>query len=341
MRRILLLIFLVLFLGALAAAWLVLGPGTGFKGSKGTLYISSRAATKEAVLDSIARRDIVRSPRVFTWLASQLGYWNRIRPGKYEFRQGTSLLTIVRTLRNGRQTPVKLTITKLRTPGDLARMVGNKFETDSAGFMHFLQNADSMKPFHVAPEQAMTLILPDTYTYNWNNGPREILRKLADVSAGYWTAQRVQKAKAQGLDPAGAYTLASIVEEETNAQEEKGNIASVYLNRMHKGMRLQADPTVKYAVGDFTLTRILNMHTQVESPYNTYRVTGLPPGPICTPQRKTLEAVLDAPATSYLYFVANPEKPGTHIFTATYGEHLANAKAYHQALDERQQNSNR
>ncbi|TCJ19277.1 endolytic transglycosylase MltG [Flaviaesturariibacter flavus] len=337
MRRILLLIFLVLFLAAIGAAWILLGPGTGFEGRKGTLYISSAAPTREAVLDSIGKRQIVRSPRAFQWLASRLGYWGRIHPGKYEFSEGTSLLTIVRTLRNGTQTPVKLTIKKLRTPGDLAEIVGNKFEMDSAQFMAFFRNPDSMAAFKVTPDKAMTLIFPDTYTYNWTAGPRQVLRKLADVAAGFWTNERLDKAKKLGLSKEDAYTLASIVEEETNAQEEKGNIASVYLNRMHKGMRLQADPTVKYAVGDFSITRVLQVHTAVASPFNTYQVTGLPPGPICTPQRKTIDAVLDSPKTDYLFFVANPEKPGTHTFTATYGEHLANAKAYHQALDERAQ----
>ncbi|RYZ23245.1 MAG: endolytic transglycosylase MltG [Chitinophagaceae bacterium] len=344
MRRILLLIFLVLFLGAVAAAWILLGPGTGFSGRKGTLYISSKAHTKEAVLDSIGKRQIVRSPRVFEWLAGRLGYWDRIRPGKYEFNEGTSLLTIVRTLRNGSQTPVKLTIKKLRTPGDLAAMVGGKFEMDSSDFMNFFRSPDSMSTFKVAPEKAMTLVFPDTYTYNWTAGPRQVLRKLADVAAGYWTEERLDKAKKLGLSKEEAYTLASIVEEETNAQEEKGNVASVYLNRLNKGMRLQADPTVKYAVGDFSITRVLQVHTAVPSPYNTYQNPGLPPGPICTPQRKTIDAVLDAPKTDYLFFVANPEKPGTHTFTVTYGEHLNNAKAYHQSLDERarqSQNNNR
>jgi UPF0755 protein len=337
MRRILLLIFLLLFIGALVAGWFLLGPGTGFKGSKGTLYISSGATTREAVLDSISKRSIVRSTSAFTWLADRLGYWDHIRPGKYEFREGTSLLTIVRTLRNGRQTPVKLTITKVRTPGELARMIDGKFEIDSAQFMNFFQNADSLKAFHVTPQYAMTLVFPDTYTYNWNNGPRAILRKLADVAAGYWTDERVKKAKALGLSPEQAYTLASIVEEETNAQQEKGTIASVYLNRLNKGMRLQADPTLKYALGDFSITRVLNVHKEVVSPYNTYLNAGLPPGPICTPQRKTLGAVLDAPKTDYFFFVANPEKPGTHTFTSTYGEHLTNAKAYHDTLDKRAQ----
>jgi len=336
MKRIFLILFLLFFFAALLGAWLLLGSATGFSGKKATLYISSRAATREAVLDSLRRNKLVTSPRVFDWLAGRLGYWEQVRPGKYEFAGGTSLLTIVRTLRNGSQTPVKLTINKLRTKGDLARMIGNKFETDSAAVMDFLNNPDSMKTFQVDPEQALTIVLPDTYTYYWNNPPRSILRKLADVSSGYWTAARIAQAKKQQLPPTEAYIVASIVEEETNAQKEKGHVASVYLNRLQKGMPLQADPTVKFALGDFSLKRIYEKHLQVASPYNTYRNRGLPPGPICTPSRRTLDAVLQAPSTNYLYFVASPAFDGTHAFSATYAEHLQKAKAYQDALDRQQ-----
>jgi UPF0755 protein len=334
MRRILKFLFVIVVLAGLAVAWVLFGSGTGFSNSKTTIYISSKAATRKAVMDSIQKKNLVISPMAFEWLADRLGYWDKIRPGKYEFAKGTGLLAIVRTLRNGRQTPVKLTITKLRQMSEFARMIAGKFEMDSSTFMAFLNNADSMRDFKVAPEDALTVVLPDTYTYNWNNSPRQILRKMADVSAGFWTEDKRQKATAQGLTVNEAYTLASIVEEETNYQPEKGNIASVYLNRMRKGMRLQADPTLKFALGDFTITRVLNEHKDADSPYNTYKYAGLPPGPICTPQRKTIEAVLDAPATNYLFFVVNAEKPGTHSFTETYGEHLANAKAYHEHLDE-------
>ncbi|GAA4329256.1 endolytic transglycosylase MltG [Flaviaesturariibacter amylovorans] len=335
MRRILLIVLGLGLLAGLVIGWILFGSGTGFSGRKATLYISSKAATREAVLDSLRKNEIVSNVSAFEFLANRLGYWDHIRPGKYEFPKGTGLLRIVRTLRNGAQTPVKLTITKYRTLGDFAGDVGRKFECDSADMMAFLASADSLRPFNATPQTAMTLIFPDTYTYYWNSSPRQVLRKLADVSAGYWTAARTGKAKEQGLSAHEAYTLASIVEEETNAQAEKGTIASVYLNRLRKDMKLQADPTAKYAVGDFTIRRVLHEHIAVASPYNTYYVKGLPPGPICTPQRKTLDAVLDAPRTNYYFFVANPDKPGTHLFTETYGEHLTNAKAYHENLNER------
>ncbi|GAB4091746.1 endolytic transglycosylase MltG [Flaviaesturariibacter terrae] len=325
-----------MFLGALVAAWLLFGSGTGFGTRRATLYISTRAATRSAVLDSLDKNDIVSSPRLFDWIASRLGYWEHVRPGKYEFPAGTSVYRMIRTLRNGAQTPVKLTINKLRTRADLAKMCGAKFEMDSATMMRFLDNPDSLRAFKTEPERALTLILPDTYTYYWTNGPREILRKFADVSAGYWTKERIAKAKAHGLSPEEAYILASIVEEETNEQSEKGNITSVYLNRLARGMPLQADPTVKFALNDFSLTRIYEKYTRVESPYNTYRNRGLPPGPICTPGRKTIDAVLDSPKTDYLYFVANPDFSMTHVFSASYEEHLQKAHAYQAELNRRE-----
>jgi UPF0755 protein len=156
---------------------------------------------------------------------------------------------------------------------------------------------------------------------------------MSATTKAWWTAARVQQAKSKGLSPTDAYILASIVEEETNAQGDKGKIASVYLNRMDKGIKLGADPTVKFALRDFELKRIYDKYLKVESPYNTYQHTGLPPGPICTPSTATLEAVLTAPNTDYLYFVAKPDFSGYSNFAATYKEHLAFAKQYREALD--------
>lgn len=333
MRRILLFIFLVGFFAAAVAAWIFLGSGTAFHRGSRNLYIASNAATKEAVLDSLRKNNIISNETAFTWLASRRGYWNRIRPGKYEIANGASLLSIVRRLYNGQQSEVRLSFNKLRTRGDLARMVGNRFECDSADMMRFLSSSDSLQNFGVDPETAMTLVLPDTYTYYWNTTPRRIYKKLADAAGGFWDAKRIAAAKKLGLTQAEVYTIASIVEEETNSNKDKGKIASVYLNRVKKGMPLQADPTVKFALQDFGLKRIYQKHTQVPSPYNTYVVKGLPPGPICTPSRKTIDAVLDAPQTDYYYFVASPALDGSSVFSRTYDEHLVHARAYQQELN--------
>lgn len=335
MKRFLLIILLLIVLAAAAAGWIFFGPGTGFSSKKETLYIASNATTRAAVMDSLRKNDIFANESAFNFLADRMKYWSNIRAGKYEISKGSSVFEIVRMLRNGTQTPVKLTINKLRTKEDLAKMVGNKFECDSADMMEFLNSRDSLKSFGVDTMHAMTLILPDTYTFFWNTTPKKILRKFADVSGKYWEKNK-NLAEEKGLSKEEAVIIASIVEEETNADKEKGNIASVYMNRLKKGMPLQADPTIKFALKDFTLRRIYEKHLFVVSPYNTYRNKGLPPGPICTPSRKTIDAVLKAPQTEFLYFVASPAFDGTHDFSKTYEEHLQKAKAYQQKLNERE-----
>jgi UPF0755 protein len=335
MKKLFLVIFALLLIATAIFAWLVLGPGTGFKTKKEVIYIKSNGPTKEAVLDSIRKNNIVYNETIFNWVASQLGYWDKIKPGKYEVDKGASILSIVRQLRNGRQTPVNLVITKIRTKEDLARIAGNKFEFDSTRMIDFLNSNDSLSSFGIDTELAMTMVLPDTYEYLWTNSPSAILKKISEASKKFWTQERKDKATKQGLTPQTAYIVASIVEEETNYDPEKGNISSVYLNRVRKGMPLQADPTVKFALKDFSLKRIYQKHTQVQSPYNTYVVKGFPPGPICTPSRKTIDAVLDAPQTEYYYFVASPEFNGTHDFSVNYDEHLKKAKLYQEALNAR------
>lgn len=331
MKKILLILLVVVLIAGGAIAWLFFGMATGFTASKEALYIRSTAATKGAVLDSLVKNKIITNQTAFEWLANRFDYWENIKPGKYEFKKGSSLLTIVRRLRNGQQTPVNLTITKLRTKEDLAHLVGRKFECDSTQMMDFLNSSDSLQKYNVAPEQAMTLVLPDTYTFFWNTTPHKIFEKLATKTNAFWTAERKNKAAALGLDPAKTYILASVVEEETNSQQEKDTIASVYLNRINKGMPMQADPTIKFALKNFALTRIYGDHLNVVSPYNTYKNKGLPPGPICTPSTKTIDAVLAAPATNYIYFVANKKFNGTHVFSENFQEHMVKAREYQQA----------
>ncbi len=333
MKRFLLILLLIIITGIAICAWTFLGSATSFGGDKEVLYISTNAANKQAVMDSLIKNKIIKNKFAFKWLASRMNYWDNVRPGKYEIKGGTNLLSITRMLRNGRQTPVNLVITKLRTKEDFSRLAGNKFEFDSLSMISFLNNWNSLTPYSVTPDEVMSLVLPDTYTYLWNTSPAKVYSRLAAEAKKFWTEERKNKAGALGLTKAGVSTLASIVDEETNAVSEKGLIASVYLNRMKKGMPLQADPTVKFALKDFGLKRIYEKHLFVSSPYNTYRNKGLPPGPICTPSKKTIDAVLYAPKTNYLYFVASPKFNSTHEFSATYEEHLAKAKLYQQALN--------
>lgn len=330
MKKLLIIVIAVIVFCALVAAWIFLGPATGFSSDKKALYIRSDAATKKAVMDSLVKNRIISNETAFEFLANRLNFWKNIKPGKYEIKKGNSLVTIVRMLRNGRQTPVKFTINKIRTKNDLADMVGRKFECDSTAMLAFLNSEDSLKKFNTEPELAICNIIPDTYTYFWNSYPSVIYQKFYDASQKFWTEERKQKAQALGLTPVQVYILASIIEEETTNDKEKDTIASVYLNRLNSPSKLlQADPTLKFAVKDFALKRIAGPILDVQSPYNTYKNPGLPPGPICTPSKKTIDAVLNPAKTNYMFFVANSKLNG-HLFSATFEEHLKKAAQYHE-----------
>lgn len=333
MKKLFLLVFLFLILIAAITGFLILGPSTSFDSDRYELYIHTGMNFDE--LDSVIRNDKVLSyPSVFNWMAKRASYPSSIKAGKFEIRRGASLLTILKMLRNGRQVPVNLVITKIRTREDLASMIGRKFECDSSAFMRFINNRDTLGVYGVDTNTMMTLVFPDTYTYYWNTTPSRIIRKMDAAANAFWTPEHLHQAEARHLNRKTAYILASIVEEETTRKEDKPKIASVYLNRMATGMRLSADPTVKFALRRFDLKRVYEKYLLFESPYNTYRVAGLPPGPICTPSMESLEAVLNAPETRYYYFVAKPDFSGYSNFSETFSEHMKNAKEYQKALDE-------
>ncbi|HEV7331103.1 MAG TPA: endolytic transglycosylase MltG [Flavisolibacter sp.] len=329
MKKLVWIVLIILVIGSLVAAWIFLGPGTGFKAKTEYLYIPSNGATKESVMDSIQANNIVSNTTAFTFLAGMLDYWERIRPGRYEIKKGSSVLSIVRKLRNGAQDPVNLTITKLRTKEDFARLTGNRFEFDSLQMISFLNNADSLRNYQTDTASVLWNVIPDTYSFLWSTSPASVYKRLAAESNKFWNEEREAKAKTIGLTPKETYILASIIEEETTNHKEKDTIASVYLNRLKKGMPLQADPTLKYATRNFALKRIAGPILQVNSPYNTYRNRGLPPGPISTPSKITIDAVLNPAQTPFLYFVANSRLNG-HLFSTTFEEHLQKARGYWQ-----------
>jgi UPF0755 protein len=240
---------------------------------------------------------------------------------------------LIRMLRAGNQSPVNLVINKIRLKEDLAQKIAAGFECDSLSVINFLSNTDSIKKYNLDSNTLMTAVIPNTYSLSWNTPPAKIFKKLFTDQEKFWNDERKQKAAALHLTPKQVYTMASIVEEETNKEDDKGRIASVYINRIETGMKLEADPTVKFAMKDFGLKRILHAHLTYPSPYNTYQNLGLPPGPICTPSSKTIDAVLNAPQTNYIFFVAKPDFKGYSNFAATYSEHLIYAKAYQNALD--------
>lgn len=310
---------------------------TPFSEKSKDLFIYTGKTSKDEVMKTIEENDLVRNPAAFKFLATQMDVWKKIKPGKYKIKQGMSLFKISRMLRNGTQSPVNLVITKLRTKESLASLIGKKFEADSLQVMQFLNNADSLKKYELDTNTVMTAIFPNTYTYLWTTSPDGIFKKLFAEYKKVWNEGRRKKADSLSLTPATAYVLASIIEEETTYEPEKALMASVYINRLNKGIALGADPTVKFALRNFALKRIYEKHLAIESPYNTYRNKGLPPGPICTPSLATLDAVLNSPKTDYLFFVAKKDFTQGHIFTSSYSEHLKYAREYQQALNLQEQ----
>jgi UPF0755 protein len=335
MRKIIFGIITIAIIIAAVFAWLILGPSTAFSEKSKYLYIATDKANSMAVMDSIEKNNLIANTGMFSFLANRMNLWERLKPGRYKIEKGQSLLTITRMLRNNQQSSVNLVINKIRTKQDLAKLIGKNFETDSTDVMDFITHTDSLAKLGVNENTFMTIVIPNTYTFFWTTSPSKILKRLKSESESFWKKNnRDEKAKELGFSPSQVYTIASIVEEETNKNDEKGNIASVYINRYEKGMPLGADPTVKFALQDFSIKRILYNHLQVQSPYNTYRNRGLPPGPICTPSGKTIDAVLNAPKTSYLFFVAKSDFSGYHTFTSNFTDHIKYAKEYQKALDE-------
>ena len=306
-----------------------------FDGEK--THFEYKAQGMNQLADTLVAQKIIFEKTSFLILAKVFKVEDKIKPGRYLVKRKTSLLDIIRMLRNNQQATVKFILNKVRTRGELAALVGKTFDLDSAYCASYFNNNDSLTPYQTDTTQLLTLFIPDTYEFYWSSSMAKILGKLQKEQIYFWSQNdRIKKAASKGMRQDQVYTLASIVEEETNFDSDKSLIASVYQNRLKKQMPLQACPTIKYAMQDFTITRIYEKYLSNASPYNTYRVKGLPPGPICTPSAKTIDLVLDAPKTDYIYFVAKADFSGYHHFSNNYEEHDRYAKEYQKKLDEYQ-----
>ena len=265
----------------------------------------------------------------------------RVPAGSYVIPPGENLYQLVHRFRAGRQTPVKMVLgnerNKLRTISQFASKMQRLGYTraDSATWMAFLSVDDSLKSFGVNQFTALTRLLPLTYEVYWTDSPHKVYGIFNHAWERFWNSTRKAKASKIGLTPTEVIILASIVEEETQHAPDRTLIASTYLNRLRIGMPLQADPTAKYGSGDFAAKRVTFAHLRHPSPYNTYLVTGLPPGPICLPSVAAIDAVLNAPQTEYLYFVASHRFDGTSVFNKEYSQHLKDARLYQEELKKR------
>ena len=263
------------------------------------------------------------------------GYSENIRTGRYAIEPGDGPITIFRRLRSGRQTSLNLTIPESRTMDRLAAILSNKLMLDSATIAEALTSQEVCEKLGYDTCTIAAMFVPNTYDVYWNMSIDKLLQRMQKEHDRFWKGDREAKAAEMQMTPTEVCTLASIIDEETSNNAEKPMIAGMYLNRLKEGMPLQADPTIKFALKQFELKRIYNKLLNTESPYNTYRNEGLPPGPIKIASIKGIDAVLNYTSHDYLYMCAKEDFSGTHNFARTYQEHLKNADKYTKALNER------
>lgn len=271
----------------------------------------------------------------FKLVSRHAGYSKHIRTGRYAIEPGEGIFSVLRKLKNGHQEPVRLTIPESRTTDRLAGALARKLMMDSLSLSILLKDSTFCAKQGFDTASIVCMFVPDTYEVYWNTSIENLMSRLKKEHDKFWDSSRQAKATAIGLTPNEVCTLASIIDEETSNNPEKPMIARMYLNRLAKGMALQADPTVKFALKDFAIRRIYHNMLNTDSPYNTYRYAGLPPGPIKVASVAGIDAVLNAPNHSYLYMCAKEDFSGTHNFASTYSEHLRNAAKYTKALNER------
>ena len=271
----------------------------------------------------------------FKTLVRHGSYADHIHTGRYAIEPGENAYTVYKRLKNGLQTPINLTVPSVRTLDRLSMEVGKKLMIDSAEIYQALTDPSICAKYGYDSTTISCMFIPNTYDMYWNVGVDAFLDRMKKESDKFWDSDRLAKAKAMNLTPNEVITLASIVEEETANNGEKPTIAGLYYNRLRKGMLLQSDPTVKFALKQFGLRRIYNYHLQVDNPYNTYRYPGLPPGPIRIPSVVGIDAVLNYVHHDYLYMCAKEDFSGTHNFARTVSEHLQNAARYYVALNKR------
>ncbi len=267
--------------------------------------------------------------------AADLMKFNKVKAGRYRIKSGMSNRSLVNILKAGNQEAVQLTFNNHRLKEDFAGYLGSKLEIDSAEFSELLNNELFLKKYNTNPEIVYALFLPNTYQIYWNTSAEDFFDKMYNEYQKFWNEKRIYRAEQIGLTPVQVSILASIVDQETASDREMPTIAGVYINRLNKSMRLEADPTVVFANKDFTIRRVLNKHLAKDSPYNTYRYAGLPPGPIAMPSMAAIDAVLNYQQHNYIYFCAKEDFSGMHNFAVTLAQHQANARKFQRALSQR------
>lgn len=324
-----------LLLVALALAgvgyYYILSPNTTVK-DDGIVFILP-GDSFETVMISLQSKGYIKNEHTFRRVAALKDYPGAVKPGRYRIKDGWNNNQLVNTLRSGNQAPVNFTFNNIRTMKDFAGSVGRQLNIDSVEFLRLVNDPDFVKQQGFTAETFIGMFIPNTYQIFWNTTADGFISRMNKEYSKFWNEKRMAKARKAGLSPMDVTIIASIVEEETNQAQEYPIIAGVYINRLKKGWKLEACPTLKFALGDFTLKRILDRHMETESPYNTYKYAGLPPGPVRMPSIQVIDAVLDYQHHDYMFFCAKSDFSGTHYFSRTLRQHNQHAAEYHRALN--------
>lgn len=308
-------------------------PNTSVR-DDGYVYIPT-GSSFEDVVRILEMEHVLKDQETFRWTALRMNYVDKVKPGRYKLKSGMGNRELVGLLRSGKQSPVRLTFNNVRTKKQLIELVASQLELKASSLQKLMNDREYLVAFGFTPDNVLALFIPDTYEIYWNTSPDQFLTRMKREYDKFWNPRRLEKASRAQLDPVQVAVIASIVQQETNKTDEKPVIAGVYINRLRKDWKLEADPTLVYACGDFTINRVLNVHKTVDSPYNTYLNKGLPPGPICLPSRESVDAVLDFRKHSYMYFCAREDFSGYHNFAASYAQHVENARKFQRAMDKR------
>ncbi len=312
---------------------IVLKPNTWVKNEKEVSIYIPTGSDYENLKNKLYSRGVIINRYTFELLAKKKNLPGNIHPGRYIIKNGMNNDELINLLRSGKQTPVKVIFNNIRTRDELAQRIDVQIEPDSAEIANLLNDSTYLKIFGFNPQTILAMFIPNTYEVYWNISARDFMDRMYTEYNKFWNNARRQKADQVGLNAVEVSILASIIEKETNKDDEKPAIAGVYLNRLKYNWRLQADPTVIFAWGDYNIKRVLNAQKEIDSPYNTYQHLGLPPGPICIPSISSIDAVLNRENNNYLFFCAKDDFSGYHVFSSTNEQHIANAIKYRDALD--------
>lgn len=295
------------------------------------LYIPSNSDFND-LIKILDKEEIIKNKKEFLWLAKQKNFINKVYAGRYEIKNGMNYNELINLLRSGKQKPLNVTFNSLRTKEQFAGIISKQIEADSLEILDLFYDEKFIKKFNFDKKNIINIFIPNTYEFYWNTSAKKFFTRMAKEFKIFWNKKRKDKAKKINLSIQEVIILASIVEEESKKIKERPTVAGVYINRLKKGMLLQADPTVIFAIGDYSIRRVLHKHLKYKSPYNTYLNKGLPPSPICFPSMSSIKAVLNYEKHKYLFFCAKEDFSGYHNFAKTLKQHNVNAKKYRRAL---------